>query len=48
MQNCQLQGKGALYTNDSVSVYYDASEKMRRPRSEYFLNICMSVQQGLP
>lgn len=29
----QSQGKGALYTNDSVSVYYDASEKIRRPLS---------------
>ncbi|CAL8469994.1 g9536 [Coccomyxa elongata] len=26
-------GKEALYSNDSVSVYYDASEKMRRPSS---------------
>ncbi|BDA44003.1 hypothetical protein COCOBI_05-1870 [Coccomyxa sp. Obi] len=41
-------GKGALYSNDSVSVYYDASEKMRRPSRRSLEKQQAVAQKPLP
>ncbi|KAK9915782.1 hypothetical protein WJX75_004084 [Coccomyxa subellipsoidea] len=41
-------GKGALYTNDSVSVYYDASEKLRKPARRSVDSVRPAVPMPLP